>query len=350
MIKIKPQRNLESAKKLKWASWISALASITILFIKFGAYWITHSSAILSDALEGIVNVMAALVAIVIMRMMLQPADAEHPYGHGKLEYFSSAFEGGMIVIAALLIIFESIQSYFRGFPLHQLDRGIYVVILGGLLNFVLALYLRKVGEQHKSDTLMASSAHIMSDFWTTVGLTLGLCAIWLTGKVWLDSVIAIFVGFHLCFAGYKIVRRSIAGLIDEVDKDVLEAIANAIEKNRRQGMIDIHALRVIRSGGFHHVDAHLVVPEYWEVSRVHDASNVFEQDTVKDYPFDGEIVFHLDPCRRSYCRICDVFDCPIRRDEFKNLRPFSINNITGGPQPTVETYDESNYDTKTQN
>ncbi|MEN0058904.1 MAG: cation diffusion facilitator family transporter [Bdellovibrio sp.] len=325
------------------AAWISALASLLIFLLKMGAYKMTDSPAILSDALESIVNVIASIVALFVIRFASQPADHEHPYGHGKAESFSSAFEGGMIFFAAVMIIGESVRALIHHEPTRQLELGLLVVGGAALMNLALGLYLRRVGAREKSDALKASGSHVLSDVLTTVGVMVGLALVLLTGISWLDPVVAILVGVQLAYSGYGIVRESLAVLMDEQDPQVLEDLAESLRRNRRPGIIDIHHLRIIRSGRFHHVDAHLVVPEYWDVSHVHEAGQQFEKDVVQDYDFDGELAFHLDPCKKSYCRVCDVPSCPIRQQAFQELRPFTVKSLTDGPQPTnEEAYDNA--------
>ncbi len=204
-------------------------------------------------------------------------------------------------------------------------------------MNLVMALYLRRIGNRVKSETLMASSAHIMSDVVTTFGVLLGLGLVHLTGLLWIDAIVTLAISIHLIFEGYKIVRRSISGLTDEMDDESLLALSQAIQKNRKPGIIDIHNLRAIRSGSFHHIDTHLVVPEFWNVAQAHELAHTFEEKVVADYPYDGEFAFHLDPCKRKYCEFCDVKDCPVRQVEFKETRSFQVKDIIGGP--LSETY-----------
>ncbi|WP_374077208.1 cation diffusion facilitator family transporter [Bdellovibrio bacteriovorus] len=325
------------------AAWISALASLTIFGLKVGAYKITGSTAVLSDALESIVNVIASLVALFVIRFASQPADHEHPYGHGKAESFSSAFEGGMIFFAAIMIIGEAVKALINHEPTQKLEMGLLIVGGAALVNLALGLYLKKVGTNHKSEALRASGAHVLSDVFTTVGVMVGLGLVMITGYQWLDPVVAILVGLQLAYSGYKIVRESLGILMDEQDEQVLENLAVALQKNRVPGVIDIHHLRTIRSGRFHHVDAHLVVPEYWDVSHVHEVTHSFENRVVADYDFDGELAFHLDPCKKSYCSACVVENCPIRLHPFKEGRPFTVKSLTDGPRPTNQgAYDNS--------
>lgn len=324
-------------------AWVSAIASILIFGMKIGAYKITGSPAILSDALESIVNVIAAIVALYVIRFASQPADHEHPYGHGKAEYFSSAFEGGMIIFAAVMIITESTKALLYHEPTQKLETGIFVVVGAALLNLILGQYLKHVGKKHKSDALVASGSHVMSDVITTAGVIVGLGLVLLTGLSWLDPVIAILVGLQLAYSGYKIVRQALGVLMDEQDENILEELSAVLNKNRRPGIIDIHHLRVIRSGRFHHVDAHLVVPEYWDIAHVHDLTYDLEAEVVKSYGFDGELAFHLDPCKKSYCQICEVQNCPIRQKPFQQVRSFTVKSLTEGPHPTNQgAYDDS--------
>lgn len=327
----------QSEKLRKRAALISLLASIFIFAMKVGAYYTTNSTAVLSDALESTVNVMAAFVALIVMRIVSQPADENHPYGHGKLEYFSAAFEGGLIFFAALMIIRESIDALLTGRTSRDLEWGLAIMGAAALFNLILGLYLKKVGEREHSEALRASGAHVISDVWSTVGVLIGIGLVLVTGLQWIDPVVAILVAVNLAYEGYKIVRKSAGSLVDEVDTEVLQHLAIALEKNRHPGIIDVHKLKIIRSGRFHHVDAHLVIPENWDISYAHTYCEDYEAEVVADYPFDGEIAFHLDPCKRSYCRLCKVESCPIRRVEFETTNPFTVESLIGGPQ-AIET------------
>lgn len=326
---------MESIRNRNKAAWISLFASGAIFLLKFLAYYITNSAAVMSDATESVINVLAAIIALFVIRFASQPADNEHPYGHGKAEYFSSVFEGGMIFFAALVIIAQSIQAIWQGQSLTRIDVGLYIVGFATVLNLILGLYLKKVGTRENSEALQASGAHVLSDVWTTAGVMIGLVLVALTGIQWLDAVVAMLVAVNLAFSGFGIVRNSIGGLIDETDPKVLADLSESFNKMKRPGVIDIHKLRVIRAGSFHHVDAHIVVPQYWDVATVHDQNEKFESAVVKDYRFDGEIAFHVDPCKKSYCDICDVFDCPIRLSEFKKRKEFTVETLIADPPDT---------------
>ncbi|MFP5519332.1 MAG: cation diffusion facilitator family transporter [Bdellovibrionia bacterium] len=315
------------------AAIISLIVSVIVLSLKFLAYAMTKSLAVFSDATESIVNVLTASIALWIIRFAAAPADKEHPYGHGKAEYFSAVLEGGMITFAGVIIVIDAVKAVFKGVELRALESGFAVVVVAALINLGLGLYLKKIGEKQNSEALRASGTHVLSDVWTTAGVMLALVVVHLTGWTILDPIVAIIIGVALLVSGGKIIRRSISALLDEVDQESLIKITSSFANNRLRGIIDIHHLKAIRSGNFHHIDAHLVVPEYWQISEVHQLSHDFEAAVVKHYGVESEIAFHLDPCKRQYCRYCDVFDCPIRGDEFKELKKFTVESLTSGPE-----------------
>jgi cation diffusion facilitator family transporter len=314
------------------SAWISLIVSVFILAMKFVAYYYTHSTAVLSDATESIINVVAAVVALFVLRAVAEPADTDHPYGHGKLEYFSAAFEGGLIAFAALVIGFEAMRAMVTGNVLHQPALGLWIVSGAAILNLLLGLHLGKVGRKFNSEALQGSSAHVLADVWTTVGVIVGLGIVALTGIAWIDQLVALIVALQLGYSGVNIVRRSAAGLIDQIEPTSLAKLAEAFEKHREPWIIDIHHLKVIRAGRFHHIDAHLVVPEFWNVLQTHAESQKLEHEVVSTYPFDGEIAFHIDPCERRYCEHCRVEACPVRVKKFTSLRPFSVEHVVHGP------------------
>lgn len=316
------------------AALVSVLASIFIFAVKTSAFYITNSTAVFSDALESIVNVIAAIVALLIIRIVEAPADTEHPYGHGKLEYFSSAFEGGLIFFAALTIIFQSVSALFKKEALHQIDLGLVIIIIAALFNLGLGYYLKREGEKENSEALKASAEHVFSDVWTTGGVIIGLLLVKLTGLLWLDPLAAILVASNLAFTGYKIIMTSIDGLIDAANPKVISDLAVCLNNQKKSGIIDIHQLRMIRAGRFHHVDAHVVVPEFWDIKRAHDETDSFARSVVKEYHFDGEIAFHLDPCRQFFCTSCEIESCNIRKEPLKNKKIFTSENIIDNPDP----------------
>ncbi|HPI40965.1 MAG TPA: cation diffusion facilitator family transporter [Pseudobdellovibrionaceae bacterium] len=326
-------QNIHFDRSRQKAAWISAGVSLLVFIIKVYGYSITQSAAVLSDALESIVNVVASIVALIVIRYVEQPADREHPYGHGKAEYFSAAVEGGLVFFASLTIILEGSMALIHLRPLNRLDEGLYIMLVAALVNLVLGLYLKRVGKKENSEALQVSAIHILSDVWTTAGVIIGLLLVMITRVLWIDALIAIVIGLQLGIAGYRILRRSLNALIDGADETILDELVQSLNKNRREGIIDIHHLRTIRSGRFHHVDAHLVVPENWDISKVHHWVHEYEREVVKDYKFEGEIAFHLDPCKRKYCEMCNVEKCEIRQKAFLQKHPFVVSEAIEGPR-----------------
>lgn len=314
---------------------LSLLVGSALLGVKFLAYQLTGSSAILSDAMESIVNVIAATAGLGGILIAGRPADRNHPYGHGKIEFFTAAFEGGLIAFAALMIIYQAVDSLWVGVEVRQLDLGLGLTGAAGLVNLALGVYLIRVGRRHGSLTLIADGQHVVSDFWTSLGVVVGLLLVMLTGRLWLDPLVAICVGLNLGVTGWQLVRHAAGGLLDEGDTGLLGKVVQSMDAAVVPGVIRVHNLRAQRFGRFTHVDAHLVVPEFWPVHRAHDASDTFEKQVTGSV--EGEIVFHLDPCRRAYCERCDLPDCPIRVEAFRERPALTLEEATRvDPRPAV--------------
>lgn len=321
-------------KARKRAAIISLVVSVLLTFIKFAAFQITKSNAILSDALENIVNVLAGIATLFVIFYAAKPVDDDHPYGHGKIEYFSAVFEGGLISFAAAAIMLEAIRSIINGNQLYNLDQGIILVVFAGIVNLLLGLFLKYTGKKQSSLALEASGQHIISDFWTSVGVVLGVAVIYWTNIVWLDSVVAISMAVLLGYTGLKIMRKSVRGLMDEEDISVLKKLAHRFEKSLLPGIIQIHHVKVIRSGDYHHVDAHIVLPEFWDVITIHDIMNDFEKKVFKSYEADGEMNMHVDPCRRAYCEACDLSSCHLREKNFVKRLPIALADLRSKEEP----------------
>jgi cation diffusion facilitator family transporter len=299
------------------AAILSLVVGTLLLGVKYLAYELTGSTAILSDALESIVNVIAALFAIGGLVVAGWPADRNHPYGHGKVEFFSAAFEGGMIAFAAVLIIKEAGVALMVGHQVHQVSFGILITVGAGCANAMLGWYLLATGKRYHSLTLTADGTHVLADFWTSMAAAVGLGLVMITGYAWLDPVVAALVGLNLIWTGLRLVRHAAGGLLDEEDTGLLQRVLTAINANLVPGVIRVHFLRAIRAGRFTHVDAHLVVPEFWTVEKAHDFGDDFERRIVHSLGLDGEIAFHIDPCHRQFCAACEVDPCPIRTAPF---------------------------------
>jgi len=316
------------------AGLISLVVSVVLLAAKFEAYRLTGSTAILSDALESIVNVVAAIFALGGILFAGRPADRNHPYGHGKIEFFSAAFEGGLIAFAAVVILYEVVLSLVVRLQVRELDTGLLIISGAGLANLALGLFLVRTGRKHQSLTLVADGQHVLSDFWTTVGIVVGLLLVRVTGIWWLDPLVAAVVAANLMWTGFRLVRHAAGGLLDEEDTLLLNRLLGVLGGHVGQGIIRVHHLRAIRAGRFHHVDAHLVVPEFWSVDRAHEVAEDLAERVIRTLGVDGELIFHTDPCHRAYCPMCDLADCPVRREPFRGRPPLTLEEAVQPDMP----------------
>jgi cation diffusion facilitator family transporter len=318
------------------AGLISLVVATAMLVAKYQAYRMTGSTAVLSDALESIVNVVAAVFALGGLVFAGRPADRNHPYGHGKIEFFSAAFEGGLIAFASVLIVYEAIRSLFAGPEVRQIGAGVLIVLGSGLVNLALGVYLVRTGRRYASLTLVADGQHVLADVWTSVGVVIGLGLVHLTDRAWLDPLVALLVALWLMWTGTRLVRHAAGGLLDEEDPMLLNQVLGALQRYVGGGVIRVHHLRAIRSGRFQHVEAHLVVPEFWSVERAHDVSEDVAARVMRDLGVEGEMVFHTDPCHRVYCDVCDLEECPIRREPFRKVTPLTLEEAVQPDMPRV--------------
>ncbi len=300
---------------MKKVTYINLIIAISLFLAKFYAYDITKSQAILSDALESIVNIVAAIISMIVIAISMRPKDKDHPYGHGKIEYFAVGFEGGAICIAGIIVILKGFQALFQDQELQQLNLGLIVIMIAGIINALTGLFLIYQGKKKHSSALMASGKHVISDFYTSLGVFVGLILVKITGLTWLDPVVAIIVGLQLSFMGIRLFYQASHELMDAEDKNLVKTIHDLYDKNRFSGMIQLHQTKTLRFGREHHVDTHLVVPFFWSTEVAHERSGELEEKIIAGYPVNLEIQFHLDPCLRKYCSICDLTTCTFRKD-----------------------------------
>ncbi|MDX9730612.1 MAG: cation diffusion facilitator family transporter [Bdellovibrionales bacterium] len=335
-----------SAFRLLAFTLLALAVSVALTGVKFWGWTITGSQAVYSDFMESIANIVAGALVVFVVRLAARPPDRSHPFGHGKVEYFSAAFEGGMIAFAACVIFLEAVPALFVPGETKELGLGAGIVFGCGLVNLVLGTALKRVGSKVGSPALVANGEHIRSDFVTSAGVTVGLGLAHFTGIGWLDPAIAILVGLQLAWTGGRVVRRSVGGLMDEEDRELLMELASCVQRLRAEDgrgaagvsksfeVIQIHHTRAIRSGRFHHIDAHAVIPEFWNVAEAHDRVEDFERRLLKLYSQPGELHLHVDPCRRVYCRHCDVPECPLRLRPFESYLPCDLESLTNPDEP----------------
>jgi cation diffusion facilitator family transporter len=229
------------------------------------------------------------------------------------------------------------VRGFFEPPELRQLDLGLAITFGAGVANAMLGWFLIRTGTATQSLTLVADGQHVMSDFWTSLGVIVGLLLVRLTGLTWLDPLVAGIVGVNLGRTGIMLVRHAAGGLLDEEDTKLIGKLIKAFDAYRLPGMIRIHHLRAIRSGRFTHVDAHVVVPEYWPVDRAHVLAESFEERVISACGVEGEIVFHIDPCHRAYCAQCDVMDCPVRTAPFVARPPHTLDEAVRTDEEVIQ-------------
>jgi cation diffusion facilitator family transporter len=319
------------------AARISLAAGVAIFAAKVVAWQLTGSAAVYSDALESIVNVVAASLLVLSLTVALRPADADHPYGHGKAEFLSAGVEGSLILAAALLIAIEAVGDLIAGPSLSRLDQGLAILAAAGAANAVLGVYLVRTGRRSGSLALVADGKHILTDVWTSVGVLVGIGVVWATGTLWLDPLIALLVAAHIVREGVKLVRHAVGGLMDEAEPHRIARLASALEAARRPDWIDVHELRTWRAGRLRHADLHLVVPRYRDADALHAIHEEVAR-TIRDADEGpAEVVVHFDPCRPHFCAACVVDPCPVREAPLHEQPPITPERATRRLSPPEE-------------
>lgn len=283
---------------------------------KFVAYSITHSNAILTDALENIVNVMASSFAFYSIYLASIPKDENHPYGHGKVEFFSAFFEGGLIFIAGLVIVGKAVYNLYFPVEVHQILDGMGILAITGIINFVLGRYLIQKSKNFNSITLFADGKHLQTDAYSTLGLLVGLSLFYITKIVLIDTLLSLALGLFIVYSGYKLLRKSIGGLMDESDVEMVNKIVRILQENRKDAWIDIHNLRIQRYGPELHVDCHVTLPNYFSLIQVHDEVSAIDKLVNQNSNIKTELFIHADPCIPQCCHYCRMKNCPIRSED----------------------------------
>ena len=280
---------------LKRYAWLSITAALSTILLKGTAWWLTGSVGLLSDALESLVNLAGALMALSMLSLAAQPADENHAHGHGKAEYFSSAFEGFLIIVAAIGIAYAAIGRLLDPRPLQDVGIGLAVSAVASIINLATARSLMKVGRKYRSITLEADAHHLLTDVWTSVGVILGVGLVGLGGWLWLDPVIALLVAANIVWTGWQLLQRSAAGLMDvSLPEAELQTIEQVLDEYRRQGL-EFHALRTRQAGSRAFATLHVLVPGAWSVQLGHDWCERIEADIRRALPY-AHVTTHLEP------------------------------------------------------
>jgi cation diffusion facilitator family transporter len=289
------------------AAWISLVVGSAIFLGKIATWQLTGSVAVLSDALESTVNIAAAALLVFSMLVAARPADRDHPYGHGKVEFLSAGIEGALIVVAAILIAVEAIGELVRGAAPHDLGFGIASLGVLSLGNLGLGVYLLRTGRTAHSLALIADGKHVLADVTTSAGVLVGLGLVHATGIAWLDPAVALLVAANIVREGAKLARSAVRGLMDEADPALLGALVAT----------------------FTHADLHLVVPRYFDAERLHQIGETVEARLLEGFAEPGEAVVHFDPCGPVHCSSCEMPACPVRSAAFKERFAFGVARAT---------------------
>lgn len=282
------------------------LASLLVSFLMLGgkmtAYSITGSVAILSDAMESVIHLLATGFAVFALWYSLRPADPSHPYGHGKIAYFSSGFEGGLIMVAAITIIYSAVISLIEGPELRQLNVGLLITFGLSMVNLVLGLTLVRIGKRQNSIVLVSNGQHVLTDMWTSVGVVIGLFVVWMTDILWLDPVVAIIVALNILWTAGSLMRRSVQGLMEYADPDDTVTLRSILSGFQKDGTIlAFHQLRHRRVNDQVWIEYHLMFPDDLSVLDAHDRSHHVEDAVQERFRCDSVVVTaHLEPERHE--------------------------------------------------
>ena len=315
-------------QNLRVQKWVAFL-SVFLLAVKLIAYYITHSVSILTDALESIVNVVAGFIGLYSLFIAAKPRDRDHPYGHGKAEFISAAIEGTMIGSAGAIILYKAIQSLIHPVALHKIDYGIILIAITAAVNFVVGFFCLRTGKKNNSAALIASGKHLQSDTISTAGIIAGLLLLYFTGYGWIDGAVAMVFGGFIMITAYRIVRSSIAGIMDEADMKLLNRMVNVLHASRKENWVDLHNLRVIKYGNILHVDCHLTVPWYLNVHEAHKEIDALSAPIRKEFGESLELFVHSDGCLPFQCPICIKQDCSVRQHNFEKQIAWTLENIS---------------------
>jgi cation diffusion facilitator family transporter len=315
---------------------IVVTVAVVLFILKIIAWWLTRSVAVLTDALESTVNVVAGFISLYSLFVAAKPRDKEHPYGHGKAEFISAAVEGSLVAMAGLVIIYEAIDNILHPHIIQKLDTGMIIIGSTAIINYLTGWYTIKIGTKNNSLALVASGKHLQSDTYSTIGIIGGMALIFLTGWIWLDSAVAIAFAFFIIYTGYTIIRSSLAGIMDEADYALLDKLVSRINENRQENWIDLHNLRIIKFGPVIHVDCHLTVPWFFNVHQAHKEIDAFSAIARNEFGESVELFVHADGCLDFSCKICNKSNCTERKHPFQKTIEWEVHNISSNEKHSL--------------
>jgi len=326
-----------SQNNFSFQRWV-AIIGIFLFVAKLIAWHLTNSDAVFSDAMESIVNIIAAFMGLYSLYLAAKPRDREHPYGHGKVEFVTSGIEGALIIFAGVIIIVQSVNSLLHGNIPKQLDWGILIIAVTAGINYLLGYISYQKGIKENSLVLQSSGKHLQSDTLTTLGVVISLILVYFTNIYWIDAAVALLFGGYIIFVGYKIIRKALSGIMDEADIGMLSKLADFLNENRKPEWIDLHKMRIQQHGSGLHIDAHLTLPWYFELREAHQSMEEMYKLIGTNTDRVIEFNFHLDDCKTSSCEICEILDCPVRELPFAKRVHWNDKNISQVPKHTVNS------------
>ncbi len=306
-----------------------AIIGVLLFIGKLIAWNLTNSDAVFSDAMESIVNIISAFMGLYSLYLAAKPRDDDHPYGHGKVEFITSGIEGALIIFAGLMIIIESVDSLLHGNVLKKLDWGMLIIFATALINYLMGYISIKKGEKENSVVLISSGKHLQTDTLTTIGVVLSLVLVYFTKINRIDSLVALLFGLYIIFVGYKIVRKSLSGIMDEADPKFLENLAKLLQEHRKPNWVDVHNTKMQQYGADLHIDAHLTLPWYYPLRKAHDEMEQIIKLIAKNTDRSVEFNFHMDDCKDFSCEICQLADCEFRQRNFVRKVEWNSESIS---------------------
>jgi cation diffusion facilitator family transporter len=304
------------------------IISAGLTLVKFYTYYLTHSYAVLSDAFESIINIAATGFALYSVTYAARLKDADHPYGHGKMEYVAAGFEGALIFFTGIYIFINAIFSLINGKTIHHIEEGIVLTAITTLILLAMGLHVLSKGKKLQSFVMIADGKHILTDVATSAGLVFALLLYKFTQFVWIDGLVALLLSIFILFNGYKLIKESLNNLMDRADVTLIEKIAASLQSIRRDKWIDIHNLRMQKFGRYIHIDCHMTFPFYETLETVHDEIKLLERQLNKTTNYTVELFIHTDPCEQKPCSICAIGNCNFRKKDFVKEIIWTRENI----------------------
>lgn len=325
-------KSLQNYQVQKWIT----LLSVLLFLLKIIAYYFTNSLAILSDALESIVNIIAGFIGLYSLYIAAKPKDTEHPYGHGKAEFISAAAEGSLVIAAGIIILYETIINILKQEQPQKLDQGLWLVAITAVVNYIAGYICIYIGKKNNSLALTSSGKHLQLDTYSTIGVIAAVWLMLLTKVYWIDKVVALSLSAFIMYNGYHILKKSLAGIMDEADMDVLAKVIVVLNEKRKENWVDLHNLRVIKYGDMLHVDCHLTVPWYLNIHEAHREIDDIHAIIKKEFGDSIDLFVHTDGCLDFSCAICTKKNCLERKSPFQQKLNWNMANVLSNEKHRV--------------